>query len=439
MSASTLGRVPDIPHLHDLIIVNRTTVTLILDAFADGGCHILYFVIEYRSAETQHRFQLVANNVSPAEKVFTIGGLEPATRYFVRVTAHNTAGSSIAEYPFSTLTVFGGTVPPVKGSTREKSTFSNDESSTTTVSKTSSTSNVLHAVKIVSILFLSSSILVAAFYAAVFARKWKKKRDLDESRPFRHHQEPPNTPQTSQSHFSTLQKRQKTTTSSILDEQSPMLPPNTFRATPIVSAAVAANCPVAAVTAAGSNMYLQQEDSADICPYATFHDGQEQQVTLKLHPIEVETAFALNNPMTVSSTSFHPQPQQAGQCRSEPLYATLLGRHRDFPSREELAGGDGKRLISLQVGDTKYDSDSDFDYRQRPPRPNFRGRRRAMQHQRRRNRSSSSTDDEGTSPAAVMTLPRVRSTEGLEAGRWKVNNASGGANLWRRTHDAHIM
>lgn len=52
----------------------------------------------------------------------------------------------------------------------------------------------------------------------------------------------------------------------------------------------------------------------------------------------------------------------------EPLYATLLRPHRDFPSREELADANGKKLISLQVADTKYDSDSDFDYRQRPPR-----------------------------------------------------------------------
>ena len=55
------------------------------------------------------------------------------------------------------------------------------------------------------------------------------------------------------------------------------------------------------------------------------------------------------------------------------MYATLLGRgsgssRRNFASREELTDAEGKKLSSLQVADTKYDSDSDFDYRQRPPR-----------------------------------------------------------------------
>ena len=66
---------------------------------------------------------------------------------------------------------------------------------------------------------------------------------------------------------------------------------------------------------------------------------------------------------------FIPQPH-------EPVYATLFGRNsgnnhtgRGFSaSREELTDAEGKKLISLHVGDTKYDSDSDFDYRQRPPR-----------------------------------------------------------------------
>ena len=40
----------------------------------------------------QPQYQLVANNVSPREKMYAIRGLEPATRYSIRVTAHNTAG-----------------------------------------------------------------------------------------------------------------------------------------------------------------------------------------------------------------------------------------------------------------------------------------------------------------------------------------------------------
>lgn len=111
---------PDIPHLPDLLVSNKTLVTLRLDAFRDGGCPILYFVIEYRR-ESAHKFTLVANNVSPREKAYSIRGLDPATRYFIKVTAHNTAGSSVAEYPFATLTTYGATIPPPRSTHRERS------------------------------------------------------------------------------------------------------------------------------------------------------------------------------------------------------------------------------------------------------------------------------------------------------------------------------
>ena len=295
------------------------------------------------------------------------------------MTAHNTAGSSVAEYPFATLTLQGATVqPPPKGSSREKST----SKTTTTTAKTTTTSTFFYAFKIIAVLFLSCSILVASFYIAVFTRKWKRKRadfnDISmDRRPFRVHSSPlPMESSRFSSNGGTLQRPVQDAE----EDQSPMLPPNTFRAVP-------ANCPVAAVTAAGSNIYLGSP-SKEICPFVT-----EQQVTLKLHPIEATFC-----PVAFEGHSFQTH---------EPLYATLLGRHRDFPSREELAGNDGKRLVSLHVADTKYDSDSDFDYRQprrRPPRGRGYHRRPASQ-------SSTSSEDDSVSP-----LPRVRSIEALEGG-----------------------
>ena len=83
--------VPDVPNVPDLLVVNVTMVTLKLDSFRDGGCPILYYVIEYRR-DVQPQFTLVANNVSPRDKVYAIRGLEPASRYFIKITAHNTAG-----------------------------------------------------------------------------------------------------------------------------------------------------------------------------------------------------------------------------------------------------------------------------------------------------------------------------------------------------------
>lgn len=45
---------------------------------------------------------------------FVVLDLEPATWYNVRITAHNSAGFTVAEYEFATLTVTGGTVKPSK-------------------------------------------------------------------------------------------------------------------------------------------------------------------------------------------------------------------------------------------------------------------------------------------------------------------------------------
>lgn len=49
----------------------------------------------------------MANNIKPNAN-FGVGDLEPAQWYHLRVTAHNNAGFTVAEYEFATLTVTGG-------------------------------------------------------------------------------------------------------------------------------------------------------------------------------------------------------------------------------------------------------------------------------------------------------------------------------------------
>ena len=79
------------PNPDQLLVINQTLVTIQLEAFGDGGCPILYLVIEYRR-DVQRDYFMVANNVSPLEKDYTIRGLDPASRYYIKVTAHNSAG-----------------------------------------------------------------------------------------------------------------------------------------------------------------------------------------------------------------------------------------------------------------------------------------------------------------------------------------------------------
>lgn len=52
----------------------------------------------------------VSNNVRAGDSnnAFVILDLDPATWYNLRVTAHNNAGFSVAEYEFATLTITGG-------------------------------------------------------------------------------------------------------------------------------------------------------------------------------------------------------------------------------------------------------------------------------------------------------------------------------------------
>ncbi|KAG8222804.1 hypothetical protein J437_LFUL005010, partial [Ladona fulva] len=146
VSTHTEGTVPTKPSQAQLLTVNATAVTLWLDAWGDGGCPILYYVIEYRESDrtkgagsgdgshsasgmgvggavgigrkksgvasngsggTNGEWTLISNNVQPTERAFSILDLMPATGYVVRVTAHNNAGSTVAVYNFTTLTPEG--------------------------------------------------------------------------------------------------------------------------------------------------------------------------------------------------------------------------------------------------------------------------------------------------------------------------------------------
>jgi Down syndrome cell adhesion molecule len=72
-------------------------ITLWLDTWADGGCPILYFSVEYKELR-QNDWLLASANVQPSERVFSIADLRPAARYSLRVTAYNNAGSTQAFY-----------------------------------------------------------------------------------------------------------------------------------------------------------------------------------------------------------------------------------------------------------------------------------------------------------------------------------------------------
>ncbi|XP_043500517.1 Down syndrome cell adhesion molecule-like protein Dscam2 isoform X1 [Polistes fuscatus] len=103
-TAKTNGSKPIPPSKHHLIKVNQTAASLELASWQDGGCPLLYFVVEYKRPPGD--WLLVENNLPPQLR-YTINNLESGTNYELRVTAYNNAGSTQAEYLFSTLSQNG--------------------------------------------------------------------------------------------------------------------------------------------------------------------------------------------------------------------------------------------------------------------------------------------------------------------------------------------
>ncbi|XP_029175720.1 Down syndrome cell adhesion molecule-like protein Dscam2 isoform X6 [Nylanderia fulva] len=114
LNTRTKGSKPIIPEAARFIEVSTNSITLHLSAWSDGGCPMLYFVVEHKKKH-QQEWNQVSNNVKPSNGNFIVLDLDPASWYHLRVTAHNNAGFAVAEYEFATLTVTGGTIaPPVR-------------------------------------------------------------------------------------------------------------------------------------------------------------------------------------------------------------------------------------------------------------------------------------------------------------------------------------
>ncbi|KAL1383367.1 hypothetical protein pipiens_013159 [Culex pipiens pipiens] len=114
LNTRTKGSKPLLPEKSRFIEVSSNSITLHLPAWKDGGCRMSHFVVEHKKKD-QIDWNQISNNVKPGGN-FVVLDLEPATWYNLRVTAHNNAGFTVAEYEFATLTITGGTIAPNLGS-----------------------------------------------------------------------------------------------------------------------------------------------------------------------------------------------------------------------------------------------------------------------------------------------------------------------------------
>ena len=104
LTAKTGGKPPAPPSSSNLLVPNSSWVGLSLASWDTGGCPISSFVVEYQPSG-HPEWNLVSNNVKPGLSggLFLISALRPGTAYTLRMTAHNSAGSTVATFPFSTL------------------------------------------------------------------------------------------------------------------------------------------------------------------------------------------------------------------------------------------------------------------------------------------------------------------------------------------------
>ncbi|XP_065155482.1 cell adhesion molecule Dscam1 isoform X12 [Atheta coriaria] len=112
LNTRTRGEKPIGPSADKFIVVSSNSITLHLNEWSDGGCPMLYFVVEQRK-KTSPDWVQVSNNVKVTGN-FVVLDLDPATWYHLRVTAHNNAGFTVAKYEFATLTAAGGSIAPVR-------------------------------------------------------------------------------------------------------------------------------------------------------------------------------------------------------------------------------------------------------------------------------------------------------------------------------------
>ncbi|XP_064480158.1 cell adhesion molecule Dscam1-like [Ornithodoros turicata] len=112
VSVKTEGTAPVAPDKSSFLVINSTFVLLHLGAWYSGGCHITFFVAQYKP-KGESEWTLISNHVQPQTETLLVPQLTPGTWYNLLMTAHNDAGSTDAQFDFATYTETGGTVPPM--------------------------------------------------------------------------------------------------------------------------------------------------------------------------------------------------------------------------------------------------------------------------------------------------------------------------------------
>ncbi|ODN04431.1 Down syndrome cell adhesion molecule-like protein Dscam2 [Orchesella cincta] len=126
LTRSTKGSAPVAPKKQEMLHGNHSTISVRLDQWHDNGCPIIRFMVEYKTP-SEKNWHRVPIEVTGGPKIYSLSSLQPATKYDIRVTAENHAGSFMAKYDFLTLAIKEGNLGLEEAHT-ERDT-SNDSSS----------------------------------------------------------------------------------------------------------------------------------------------------------------------------------------------------------------------------------------------------------------------------------------------------------------------
>ncbi|KAL3225129.1 hypothetical protein MRX96_049360, partial [Rhipicephalus microplus] len=111
VEVTTEGKAPVAPPGDSFVSANMSSASVQLKAWADGGCPIRHFMVQYKPQSTRD-WIVVSNHIVPEQQTLQLSDLSPGTWHDLLAVALNDAGRTEADYQFATLTLQGATVPP---------------------------------------------------------------------------------------------------------------------------------------------------------------------------------------------------------------------------------------------------------------------------------------------------------------------------------------
>ncbi|XP_022235538.1 Down syndrome cell adhesion molecule homolog [Limulus polyphemus] len=113
LSVRTRGGAPVAPSLNTFVSSNSTCISLQMNAWESGGCPVNSFIVRYKRLFSNDWKATTTTDLKGHRNHVVIQDLSQGTWYKLRVTAHNSAGSTVKEYDISTLTIDGATIGPL--------------------------------------------------------------------------------------------------------------------------------------------------------------------------------------------------------------------------------------------------------------------------------------------------------------------------------------